>query len=72
VVVTSSDGTTPTGTVTFYAGEIALGTDDLDVKGMATFSTAALTNGEYNIKAVYRGSDAFAQSTSAPIKQVVQ
>jgi len=58
--------------VSFYAGETALGTDDLGVKGMATFSTSALTKGEYNIRAVYSGSDAFAEGTSAPIKHVVQ
>jgi hypothetical protein len=72
VVATSSDGTTPTGIVSFYSGETALGTDDLGVKGMATFSTSALTKGEYNIRAVYSGSDAFAEGTSAPIKLVVE
>jgi Bacterial Ig-like domain (group 3) len=58
--------------LSFYAGDTALGTDALDAKGMATLSTSALTNGEYNVKAVYSGSAAFAESASAPIEHVVQ
>ena len=72
VVVTSSDRATPTGAVSFYEGETPLGTGDLDSKGIATFSTSSLTNGEDNIKAVYSGSAAFAESTSAAITHVVQ
>jgi hypothetical protein len=72
VAVTPSDGATPTGMVSFYAGDTLLGTASLDAKGTATFSTPALTAGKYNVKAIYSGSAAFAESTSTPITHVVQ
>jgi hypothetical protein len=73
VAVTSSSGTIAlAGTVSFVAGETALGRATLDDKGTATFSTSALSAGKYDVKAVYTGSEAFAESTSATISLVVQ
>ncbi|HYZ86317.1 MAG TPA: Ig-like domain-containing protein [Bryobacteraceae bacterium] len=72
VAATPSDGATPNGTVSFYAGDTALGTASLDTKGAANFSTPALSAGKYEVKAVYRGSDVFAESTSTPITHIVQ
>jgi hypothetical protein len=72
VAVTPSDGATPTGMVSFFADDTALGTASLDAKGAATFSTSALIAGKYNVKAVYSGSGVFAESSSTPITHVVQ
>jgi hypothetical protein len=72
VATTPSDGATPAGTVTFYAGDTALGTAALDNKGAATYSTPALTAGKYDVKVIYRGSSVFAESSSTPITHVVQ
>jgi hypothetical protein len=72
VAATPSGGATPTGTVSFYAGDTALGTASLDANGAATFSTPALTAGKYDVKAVYRGSGVFAESSSTPVTHVVQ
>jgi len=63
---------TPAGTVSFVAGDTALGSTTLDDKGTATFSTSALSAGKYDVKAVYSGSGALAESTSVPITLVVQ
>lgn len=65
-------GQMPTGTVTFKAGDITLGTCDLDASGTTTFSTSTLGAGKYDVKAVYDGSAALAGSTSTPITQIVQ
>jgi hypothetical protein len=72
VATTPSDGATPTGTVTFYAGDTVLGTASLDNKGAATLSEPALTTGKYDVKAVYRGFGVFAESSSAPLTHLVQ
>jgi hypothetical protein len=58
--------------VSFYAGDTALGTAALDSKGIATLSVPALTAGKYDVKAVYRGSGVFAESSSTPITHVVE
>ena len=72
VTVTSSNGGTPTGTVSFKVGSTTLGTGTLDVTGTATFSTSTLSAGSYHVKAVYGASNAFKSSTSAVITQVVE
>jgi large repetitive protein len=49
---------TPDGTVVFYDGSTILGTEVLNtvgVTGVATLSTAALTNGQHTISADYEG-----------------
>jgi hypothetical protein len=63
---------TPGGIVTFYAGDTALGASPLDFRGMATFTTSALAGGNYNVRAIYSGSVAFAESSSTPITHLVQ
>lgn len=63
-------GGPPTGTVTFFDGATPLGTVAL-TGGTATFNTAALTPGTHSITARYNGNATFAQSTSAPLSQVV-
>jgi hypothetical protein len=73
VAVSPSNGAvTAAGTVSFVAGDTALGSASLDEKGTATFTTSALPAGKYDVKAVYSGSEAFAESTSLPIALVVR
>jgi hypothetical protein len=69
--VTSPSGT-PTGTVVFYDTSTAttLGSATL-VSGSASFSFSWLAAGSQSITAAYRGSGAFAPSTSAVLNQVV-
>ena len=62
---------TPTGTVTFMDGLIAIGTGKLNSSGLATFSTSALPIGSDPITAVYGGDTNFSSNTSAPVTQVV-
>ncbi len=71
---------TPTGTVTFYTGEVnpddELGTGTLGVvdgQDIATFSTSSLTvsGGPYTIIAVYGGDANNQGSSSNPISQVI-
>jgi hypothetical protein len=59
----SSPGGTPTGSVTFFDGPIALGTVALS-NGTATFTTSALNDGAHSISAVYAGTPYFLTSTS--------
>ena len=56
----------PSGSVSFFqAGNtVALGTSPL-TNGVATFTTTALPNGQYNVTAVYSGDVDFSPSTSA-------
>lgn len=67
--VSGFDGT-PTGTVTFFDGLTNLGTSPL-VAGVATFSTAGLTQGAHVITARYNGDSTYVTSTSAPLTQNV-
>ena len=72
---------TPTGTVTFYDGETALGSAPLSTNGTAVvtlstlgnaaFSTNSLTAGTHIITAAYSGDTSFMTSTSAPLTNVV-
>jgi hypothetical protein len=60
--VTSSNGLTPTGTVSFYDNGVLLGSPSLD-HGTARYDTAALTPGSTNtITAVYSGDSNFSAS----------
>ena len=61
--VTSTAGT-PTGTVTFYNGSVALGTGTLNGSGVATLGTTALASGSDSISASYAALGNFAASTS--------
>jgi hypothetical protein len=69
--VTSAAAGTPTGTVTFRDGGVAIGTAALNASGQASFSTAALSVGTHTITAVYGGSLNFATSTSGTLTQTV-
>jgi fibronectin type 3 domain-containing protein len=55
---------TPTGTITFYNGSVALGTATVS-GGVAQFTTSALAVGAHTIKATYGGSADFAASAKA-------
>jgi hypothetical protein len=67
--VTSAYGT-PTGTVTFGSGLIALGTRAL-INGIATFTTSALAVGTHEITASYNATSSFTGSSSAALSQVI-
>jgi hypothetical protein len=70
VTVTGSSGT-PTGTVTFNDGGVAIGSAAL-VGGVASFTTASLKTGVHSITAAYGGSGStFNPSTSAALTQTV-
>jgi sugar lactone lactonase YvrE len=64
--VTSLSTQTPTGTVSFFNGTSLLGTGTLNFKGVATFTSATLPVGTYQIIAQYGGDGNFAASTSTP------
>ena len=72
VAVTPPEAATPTGTVTFFADDTALGSGPLDPTGTATFSMPAMDPGKHTIKAVYSGSETFRDSTSTVAIDVVQ
>src|SRR4029450_3068940 len=63
-------GSSPTGIVTFYDGVSILGTGTV-AGGVATLITSTLGEGSHVITATYSGDAANAQSTSAPLTQVV-
>jgi hypothetical protein len=68
-VLPSTTGT-PTGTVTFNDGKIALGTKILS-GGAAKFTTSGLGGGTHSIFATYNGNTDFAGSSSTVLSQVV-
>ncbi|MDR3724878.1 MAG: Ig-like domain repeat protein [Terracidiphilus sp.] len=51
----SGAGSTPSGTVTFYAGTTSLGTATLNSAGKATLTNSTLAVGSYAISATYSG-----------------
>ncbi|MGA9980042.1 MAG: choice-of-anchor D domain-containing protein, partial [Candidatus Sulfotelmatobacter sp.] len=71
VTVTSPGSGTPTGTVTFFAGNTTLGEVALPASGEAVYATSALTAGSYNITASYSGDANFVGSTSSVLTQQV-
>jgi hypothetical protein len=58
-------GLTPTGTVTFYAGSVLLGSAVLNSNGVATFATSSLATGQDSVTASY-GGDANYVAANAP------
>jgi Leucine-rich repeat (LRR) protein len=66
-----SDNKTPTGTVTFFDGENALGTYNLTGSGEVIFMTSALTPGQHNITAEYGGDENYNGSISDQVIQIV-
>ena len=69
--VTSTTAGTPTGTVTFFANGISLGTGTLNPSGQATLTTSSLAAGQDSIVAQYDGDSNFASGNSAPLAVVV-
>lgn len=67
----SGGGAMPTGTVTFYAGNVFLTTGTLDGSGAATI-TGTLPSGLHTITAMYGGDATYTTSTAAPLKVTVQ
>ena len=70
--VTSPQGGTPTGTITFMDGQTVLGTAAVNGMGSATFTVTTLTAGSHSITAIYGGNSTFAASTSSVLTQTVQ
>jgi len=68
--VASSTGT-PSGTVTFFDGTIAIGTASLDVGGKAVLTTAFKSSGTRSVTAIFNGTADFAPSRSAAIAVTV-
>jgi hypothetical protein len=68
--VTGGAGT-PTGTVTFRDGAVAIGTASL-ANGIATFTTSSLSLGTHQITASYAGNASYTANTSAVLTQAVQ
>jgi hypothetical protein len=69
-VVGGSDGSTPTGTVTFIDGATTLGRATLN-GDFASLSIATLAVGSHNVTAVYSGSAGYKTSTSLPVTVTV-
>lgn len=69
--VTSSDSTSPQGTVSFADGGAPLATEILNASGSAAYGTASLAAGAHSIMAVYGGDATHAGSTSAALMQIV-
>jgi hypothetical protein len=64
-------GPTPTGSVTFFDGATALGTDMLDASGQASLTTSTLAVGSHSITARYADDGYFSSSTSAALSQII-
>ncbi len=73
-VTSSAGGVNPTGTVTFFDGNTALGTPTLNGSGVATYTTSTLANGLHQITAVYNppAGSQVQPSTSNVVSQDVQ
>jgi sugar lactone lactonase YvrE len=75
VTLTSAVTPAPTGsslgTVSFYNKSNLLGTGNVNLSGVATFSTASLPSGVDSITAVYSGNTGFGASTSFAISETV-
>lgn len=71
VAATAPGAGARTGTVAFKEGATTLGTASLDVSGVATFATSALSSGNHAIAAEYVGDGHFEGSTSNTLAQIV-
>jgi sugar lactone lactonase YvrE len=68
----ASNGGIPTGTVTFTADNVSLGSAPLNARGVATLSSATLPPGTHAVIASYPGDANNGPSSSLPISQVVE
>jgi hypothetical protein len=68
--VTPTGSGTPTGTVTFDDGGVAIGSSALE-GGSATFTTSTLAVGRHSITAIYHGDTSFYGSESSSLSQTV-
>jgi len=69
--VTASNGSVPTGMVTFQEGTAVLAQVPLDANGSARFSTSTLTVGNHTITGVY-ASDTLCAASSGSLTEVIQ
>ena len=69
--VTSAATGSPSGTVTFFANGISLGSGMLNSAGLATMNTSSLAAGPNSIVAQYSGDPNFAAGNSSPLAIVV-
>ena len=70
--ITPAYSGSPSGTVTFKNGTVALGTGTVNAAThIAKFTTATLAAGTHHVGAVYSGDAEFGTSTSAVLNQVV-
>jgi hypothetical protein len=72
VAPAASNSLTPTGLVTFYSDNNAIGTAYLDGTGCATIDISSLSAGSHSITATYAGDDAFNGSSASAVTQVVK
>jgi len=70
-VTPSTGSSSPSGTVTFFANGISLGTATLSVGGQASMATSSLLAGLNSIVAQYDGDSKFAPENSNPLSVVV-
>ncbi len=70
--VTSSNGTTPTGSVQFSEGGTVLGSAPLASSGTATLPLSSLAPGQHNIVATYSGDQNNGGSTSSALVETIQ
>ncbi len=67
----TATGSTPTGTVTFYNGSVAVGSAPLGSAGTATLTTTFPTPGTYTLTASYGGGGAVTGSVSTAVTETV-
>ena len=67
----STNGLTPTGTVTFYNGATVIGTGTVNASGVATLTTGVLPAGTDSVSAAYGGDGNFSSSTSNIVVETV-
>ena len=73
VVVSTSTGAAPTGTVSILEGSTTVATAPVGAGGASTLTVSTLAKGRHNLRAVYSGDAAHAGSTTATsYAQVVQ
>jgi large repetitive protein len=67
----SGEGSTPTGTITFYDGSTALGNAATLTNGQASVQVSNLSVGTHSITASYNGDASHLPSTSQPVYEAV-